>query len=313
MTETAILSLLLAAGSAAAEPAGSFEFRAPTGTVSIGAPLALEAVARFPDRFSLSFEPAGQETKPVQLLDARLGAVESAGGRKEQRVAVTVAAFELGVVTLPELSWTLTAPDGTRETLRSPPVRFESVGPEPDPGDPSEIRDIRGPLGLPWWAVALPVAALAAAIVGAWWWRRGRGTLGAPSPRPEDKRLPHERALDELRRLRQEEPPPKEFYIRLTDILRQYFEGRFGVSASVLTTSDLLRRLREVEIDRSTVARCREVFERSDLVKFARRLPSAGETLQDCADAERVVNETAPKPPPEPAAAPPSFGTRSPK
>lgn len=270
--------------------------------MTIGVPVELEGIARFPEGASLSFQPPAVDSAPVAALGASFGSSEPEGTLRRQSLRLTVAAFELGVVTLEPLAWTLRAADGSTTELKSPPVKFESVGPPGAQTPEADIRDIRGPLSAPWWLLVIPLALLAAAAWGLWRWRKSR--------RPEegleaedDRRLPHERALDELNALYQAELPVKEFYSRLTDILRRYVEERFGVSASVLTTGDLMRQLREVELDRGLVARCREVFDHADLVKFARWVPAADEIRKDWSEAEHLVRETAP-PPPEPKPAP---------
>lgn len=298
-----LLALALLGGSAAAaEPA--VELKAPAAAVMIGTPVELEGTATTPAGATLSFDPTAQATGAVTALEARFAEPSVEGGTKRQAVKLTVAAFELGMVDLPPLAWTLKSSDGSLATVKSAPVRFESVGPPSAQAEGQDIRDIRGPLSPPWWLYAAPVALILAAACGLWaWWRRSRGEGGPASTATVDTRQPHERALDELRALHSAEVPVKEFYIRMTDILRRYFEGRFGVDAAVLTTGDLLKRLREAELDRPVVARCREVFEHADLVKFARWVPATPEIRKDWGEAERVVLETKP-PEPQPASVP---------
>lgn len=299
---TGLLALALM-GTAAAEPA-AVEVKAPPAAVMIGTPVELEGVATYPASATLSFDPTAQATGAVAALEAGFAEPVVEGGTKRQAFKLKVAAFELGMVELPPLAWTLKSPDGSLASVKSPPVRFESVGPPGAQAEGQDIRDIRGPLAPPWWLYAAPAALALAAAYGLWaWWRRRRSEGGPNAGEPVDSRRPHERALDELRALHSAEVPVKEFYIRLTDILRRYFEARFGVDAAVLTTGDLLKRLREAELDRPVVARCREVFEHADLVKFARWVPATPEIRKDWGEAERVVLETKP-PEPQPAPAP---------
>lgn len=285
--------LQLAAALALAQgPSASIDLSPPSAAVPIGAPVELEGVAKYSEGFELSFYPPTGSTGAVTVLGAELGGIEIDGGQKKQSIKLKVAAFELGPVVVPSLPWRLQAADGTGSDVRSPPVRFESVGPPgatPDAG----IRDIRGPLGIAWWPLLLLAASIAAGAI--WWWpnRRRGGGLG-PALAEVDRRLPHERALAELHALFTSNVPVKEFYIRLTDILRRYFESRFGVSATVLTTGDLIRHLREAEIDRPLLTRCREVFDHADLVKFAKWVPATPEIRKDWTEAENLVRQTVP-------------------
>ncbi|MBI5201147.1 MAG: hypothetical protein HY925_06145 [Elusimicrobia bacterium] len=279
--------LALLAGLAWAEPA--LELKPPATSVVIGTPVELEGTVSLPDGASLLFEPPAGSSGPVTVLGVK---------QDKGAVKVVVAAFELGLVSLPEKGWLALGADGAAQPVRLSPVRFESVGP-PDVKPDQDIRDIRGPIGPALWPLLL---LLAAAAAGAWWWWKNRkveGPGGRPAP-VVDHRLPHERALDELNALFQSEVPVKEFYIRLTDILRRYFQARFGVDAAVLTTGDLMRHLRESELDRPLLARCRDVFDHADLVKFAKWVPSTAEIRKDWTEAEGLVRQTAPKPPPVP-------------
>ncbi|MCX5789261.1 MAG: hypothetical protein NTX64_12255 [Elusimicrobia bacterium] len=297
-----LLAMLFALGAPAHAERASFELKPPPGAVSIGAPVELEGTARFGEKLVLSFDPAAQSSSPaVVVVGVEPGPARSEGGQTVQPVKLRVAAFELGVVTVPALHWTLAADDGTKQTLDSPPVKFESVGPAGAGKEGSDIRDIRPPLRAPWWLWGGPLALLAAAAA-AWHWRRRKTAAAGAAPQAVDKRLPHERALDELNLLYNSQVPAKEFYSRLTDILRIYFEARFSVAATVLTTHDLMRGLREAELDRPVLLRCREVFDHADLVKFARWIPNLNEVGRDWSEAEHIVRETAP-PPPKPAQA----------
>ena len=283
MTFACVAVLALAAS---AEPA-SLELKPPPTPVVIGTPVELAGSAKLPEGWGLAYEPPQNSSAAVTVLGVKLD---------KGQAKVTVAAFELGMVALPEAGWQARSPGGESQEVKVAPVRFESVGP-PDVKADQEIRDIRGPLRPALWPVALALAVLIAAAV--WWWRR-RGILeeGETQAPVVDHRLPHERALDELNALFQAELPVKEFYIRLTDILRRYFEGRFGISAAVLTTGDLMRQLRKSELDRALLGRCRDVFDHADLVKFAKWVPTTAEIRKDWTEAETLVRQTAPTPPP---------------
>jgi len=97
--------------------------------------------------------------------------------------------------------------------------------------------------------------------------------------------------------------PDRQAYERCAEILRVYLERRFAIPALLLTSSDLLRMMRQAEIDRPVVGLTRDLLARCDLVKFAKLAPEGPEFRQDVAAAIQIVRATAPKPPPEPAGA----------
>ncbi|MBI4386169.1 MAG: hypothetical protein HY551_02185 [Elusimicrobia bacterium] len=287
-------ALLLQAWPAIAQSI-SFELR-PSSRAVIGAPVEIAGRVRYPARFTLSSDLTGRTTGPFTILKAELGDPQLSGDGNTQDVKLSVVPFDLGSLTFPSLPWTLTDDSGKTETVKSPPVKLEVGGPSPDPGD---IRDIKPPLAVtigPWVVLAL---ALAAAMAWAFWkrWisRRGAAASGA-TPAATDARPPYVIALEELGRLESSGLPAKEFYVRLSDILRVYLERRFGIPAPLLTTGDVLRQMREAELDRAAVGGSRELLERADLVKFAKFSPDTAQRTQDIQSAVRFVQATAPVP-----------------
>jgi hypothetical protein len=86
----------------------------------------------------------------------------------------------------------------------------------------------------------------------------------------------------------------KDYYLKLTDVLRHYLERRFGMPATRLTTAELYRQVRVAELDRASVALFKDVFDRADLVKFAKIAPDADWGAKDLGAARSLVNQTTP-------------------
>jgi Domain of unknown function (DUF4381) len=140
----------------------------------------------------------------------------------------------------------------------------------PADGAPTEdIRDIRGPKGIfPAWLVpALLAAAVLLAIGGyaAWRWRRRQ--------RPARALLPFEIALRRLEAIRNLMHPSsvREFSIAISDIVRQYIEAGFGITATHRTTEEFLRDLLEssnasLAVHRKLLA---QFLDQCDVAKFA--------------------------------------------
>ena len=140
-----------------------------------------------------------------------------------------------------------------------------TLAPAPD----EDIRDIRGPKGLlPAWLIPALLAGVALLLIGAyafWRWRRWRN-------RPRAL-LPFEVALQRLEEIRRLLDPAsaREFSIAVSDIVRQYIEVQFMVTATHRTTEEFLRDLLEssntsLAAHRSLLA---EFLNQCDLAKFA--------------------------------------------
>jgi hypothetical protein len=168
-----------------------------------------------------------------------------------------------------------------------------------DAKDSTDIRDIAGPEAAPrdlrpWYVAGGALAALIALLLGVRWLRRRRrrAELATP-PRPA-----HEIAAEALRALRARHLPEvgefKEFYSTLSDIVRRYLEDRFRVRAPEMTTEEFLAATaRSAALEGSHRALLGTFLGESDLVKFARVVPSLGDSERAFAAAERFVDDTA--------------------
>jgi hypothetical protein len=123
-------------------------------------------------------------------------------------------------------------------------------------------------------------------------------------PVPPRAKTPEEIAHAALALLLSENLPAhgfvKEFYLRLTGIVRQYVEGTTGIRAPEETTEEFLRDMRARAVfspERSN--RLAEFLEAADLVKYAGQQPEPAQIDQAVARAQEFVN-----PEPEPDRAP---------
>ena len=254
--------------------------------------------------------PDPVDAAPFELLDPpATQTTAAADGGVESRLELQVAAFELGELSFPSLNVEVVDAEGEATTLATEavPVAVESVGRD----EGGDIRDIKGPLAipfavvtlLPWIAVLLALAAAAA-----WLYRRHRrrarpeALVPTLPPRPA-----HEVAREALDALEAagllERGEIKTYHIRLSDIVRVYVEGRFRVDAMEMTTGEVLDGLLRTDADRGAVADVRRVLDRCDLVKFAKLRPAIPECRELLPLAWRVVEVTAPV---EPAPAGPA-------
>ena len=67
----------------------------------------------------------------------------------------------------------------------------------------------------------------------------------------------------------------KSYYTRLTDILRDYLDGRYGVGAMEMTSDEIIAAIKGLEITKKQVATLGELLKEADLVKFAKHTPDA--------------------------------------
>jgi len=165
-------------------------------------------------------------------------------------------------------------------------------------GEPSDIRDIKPPRDPPidWRPYRILGTALASVLVLAYIVyraRRGRRRVQAATP----PRPAHEIALEALERLRSRRLTDqglfKEYYSALSGIVRDYVERRFGVRAPEMTTEEfLLTTARDGRLNNAHRRLLADFLVESDLVKFARHLPTIADSERAWSAAERFVKET---------------------
>ena len=88
----------------------------------------------------------------------------------------------------------------------------------------------------------------------------------------------------------------KMYYTGLTDIAREYFEGRFHFDAMEMTSDEIMAVLKEKPVNKEVYEKMRNVLQLADLVKFAKANPMPLENdqcLNHCVD---FVKETIPVP-----------------
>lgn len=151
------------------------------------------------------------------------------------------------------------------------------------PPDSAEIFDIIEPYGapvtlgeiLPWILLAIVIAVVVWGILKII--RKYRKTNGEPevivNPDPA-----HVIAFRDLEKLREEQlwqkGEVKLYYSRLTEILRQYLENRYGVYSLEMTTTETLRALLLTGFKKNSLyTSLKTILEGSDLVKFAKYKP----------------------------------------
>lgn len=107
---------------------------------------------------------------------------------------------------------------------------------------------------------------------------------------------PYELAIRALQQLREENPPVEVFYTRLSDIVRQYLEGRFHSRAPERTTEEFLY---EVAQNNTLAQEHKDLLgaflQESDLVKFARHHPEQSDMQRALEAAEKFVSDTQPR------------------
>lgn len=112
-----------------------------------------------------------------------------------------------------------------------------------------------------------------------------------PLPPHEVARMALERLY--VQRLWQAEKH-KLYYSTLTDIIRTYIDGRFGVGAMEMTSDEIIEAMRDVDLPQKSAMDLTQILRDADLVKFAKAIPEAEENEAAYEAAWQFVEQTKP-------------------
>lgn len=118
----------------------------------------------------------------------------------------------------------------------------------------------------------------------------------------EPKIPAHELALKEIETIKADKSlqmhNPKEYYTKLTEVLRKYMKERFGFNAMEMTSSEIIDRLMDIK-EQNALTDLKSLFETADLVKFAKLSPLMNENDYNLVNAVAFINETKVEPDPD--------------
>ena len=111
--------------------------------------------------------------------------------------------------------------------------------------------------------------------------------------------IPHEKALEELYKLKEEKlwqsGQEKLYYTQLIDILREYIDSRFSINAMEMTTTEILASLRANKETKLVEANLKTILEVADFVKFAKMRPLPEDNEASMRNAIKFVESTIPQ------------------
>ena len=216
---------------------------------------------------------------------------------------VPLQAFDSGYYRLPEIEFVAGADTArtNRLSLKVVPVVAEAntqindYASTADPADASIFDFIPDWVIDFWWVILLILLAIAAFVYGLRRYRR-EGSLLPKKPEP----TPYEAAVAGLRKLKEqklwEQGMEREYYTDLTDILRKYLYGRFGINAMEMTSREILAavsRKKEIADRRPAI---RQILDMADFVKFAKVRPLPEDNVKSFDNALKFVEDTKPVP-----------------
>lgn len=268
-------------------------------TITVGDRATLTVTVQHDTTSRVGWPDTLQSLGSLEVLEVRISDPTRVDGTLESRAQIVLTAFELGELEIPSVQLSVANESGESSTVQTEPIGINVVSVGQDEG--GDIRDIKPPLAIPrnWLLVAVWLFAGAALIVVAWWlyrrFLRGReATEPATSLAPP--RPPHEIAFEALDALANsdllERGDVKQYHIEISEIIRTYLEGRYGIPAMEMTSEDVLWELQRDQLRETVYDRLSEFFVRCDLVKFAKSRPNVQASRELMPVARAIVDQT---------------------
>ncbi len=240
------------------------------------------------------------QAKVEIISDFKLDTISIRRGIKELEAKILLTSFDSGYYKLPQPLFIVNpqSEDTYALVFDTPELAVNTIQVDTTGFQPMDIKgQIKYPIRfkevIPWIVLAIVLGAVGYALYR--YIKRkqenkdffGRAVVADP---------PHIVALRELDKIHSQKlwqnGKEKLFYTGVTDALRGYIEGRYGVSAMEKTSSEIMESLADKEIESGLYGRLDELFKLADLVKFAKYVPTVGENEETIPSAVRFVNST---------------------
>lgn len=235
--------------------------------------------------------------------DYKRDTIEVGSGKIQINYDIPVQSFDSGFYRLPSFLYVCgrDSAHSNAVSLKVLPVAVTADAQISDYAPPAEpegksIFDNLPDWMLDYWWIILLIICLVSAIIWAYIRYRSKGFIIPPKPEP----LPYEVALLELKKLKAlnlwEQGLEKEYFTRLTDILRLYLDKRFDINAIEMTTPQIIEKLNENQSIKSQREYIKRILDIADFVKFAKVRPLPEDNIAAYDSAWKFVEETKPTP-----------------
>lgn len=253
---------------------------------------------------SQKLEYVGLINDSIELRVAHKKALEKNNGKYFMRYDLAIQAFDSGRYKLPSLEFIVAGENVKTNPLDLSvlPVKVKSTDKLDDftsVSEPFELYPDSDQLeeeeaaGLTWLWISIVIVLLI--LLGSYLFFRKKGGIfkfRAPLS-------PYEQAIDKLNKLEKQHLPErgrtKEYYTRLSEILRTYLKRQFEIKTFEKTSSEILMQVSLDEQLSKYENVLKSIFETSDFVKFAKVNPSETENKRCIQEALRFIEASHPQ------------------
>ena len=271
-----------------------------TKNIKIGEQIQYKVSVETPADTPVSF-PEGQTFAPLEMVKTRAADTLRDGGKYRLVKEYYLTQFDEGKYTIPSQKIRINNKDYFTDSLLVE-VHTVAIDTLKQPlYDIKPIQEVKKPFTSYGWILTIIAAVLLLLIVAFVYFVFIRKKK-FPFLQTQKKLLPFDRAIQDLKELQNSkyliQSQHKEYYTRLTDIVKAYLEEEVYILAKESTTDELLTKINllqekgKLNLNQETITNLKRVLQTADLVKFAKNKPSDDNAEYDRETIENVVIKT---------------------
>ena len=271
-----------------------------TKNIKIGEQIQYKVSVETPADTPVSF-PEGQTFAPLEMVKTRAADTLRDGGKYRLVKEYYLTQFDEGKYTIPSQKIRINNKDYFTDSLLVE-VHTVAIDTLKQPlYDIKPIQDVKKPFTSYGWILTIIAAVLLLLIVAFVYFVFIRKKK-LPFLQTQKKLPPFDRAIQDLKELQNSkyliQSQHKEYYTRLTDIVKAYLEEEVHILAKESTTDELLTKINllqekgKLNLNQETITNLKRVLQTADLVKFAKNKPSDDSAEYDRETIENVVIKT---------------------
>ena len=271
-----------------------------TKNIKIGEQIQYKVLVETPADTPVSF-PEGQTFAPLEMVKTRAADTLRDGGKYRLVKEYYLTQFDEGKYTIPSQKIRINNKDYFTDSLLVE-VHTVAIDTLKQPlYDIKPIQEVKKPFTSYGWILTIIAAVLLLLIVAFVYFVFIRKKK-FPFLQTQKKLPPFDRAIQDLKELQNSkyliQSQHKEYYTRLTDIVKAYLEEEVHILAKESTTDELLTKINllqekgKLNLNQETITNLKRVLQTADLVKFAKNKPSDDNAEYDRETIENVVIKT---------------------
>lgn len=271
-----------------------------TKNIKIGEQIQYKVSVETPADTPVSF-PEGQTFAPLEMVKTRAADTLRDGGKYRLVKEYYLTQFDEGKYTIPSQKIRINNKDYFTDSLLVE-VHTVAIDTLKQPlYDIKPIQEVKKSFTSYGWILTIIAAVLLLLIVAFVYFVFIRKKK-FPFLQIQKKLPPFDRAIQDLKELQNSkyliQSQHKEYYTRLTDIVKAYLEEEVHILAKESTTDELLTKINllqekgKLNLNQETITNLKRVLQTADLVKFAKNKPSDDNAEYDRETIENVVIKT---------------------